>query len=316
LAGLVAFAGPNAQTNAGSYNHIELEVTPGKVTVTLNGKLVEVLTMPASPRPFASNARQRRRSRHEGSIHIDNVVIGKIVAGKAKDPNPDGVTNVARDGTLSWTAGEFAKTHNVYLGDTFADVNSADLSKAVGKGQEGNTFTPAAPLEYGKTYYWRVDEVNAAPEQCGLQGRCVELHGRDVCLSDSGGEHHSDGFQSGQEHDRTGQYDQWLRPGQRFALDRRNGHVLSSMTGATPVWIRYQFDKVYKLQEMWVWNHNTEFEPVLGYGSKDVTLETSTDGTNWTALKDVQFAQATALAGYAHNTTSGTWAESWPGTSG
>ena len=51
---------------------------------------------------------------------------------------------------------------------------------------------------------------------------------------------------------------------------------ISSMTGPTPVWIQYQFDKVYKLSELWVWNHNTEFEPVLGYGLKDVTIEYST----------------------------------------
>ena len=69
---------------------------------------------------------------------------------------------------------------------------------------------------------------------------------------------------------------------------------ISSMTGPTPVWIQYQFDKVYKLSELWVWNHNTEFEPVLGYGLKDVTIENSLDGTTWTLLKDVQFAQAQA----------------------
>ena len=77
----------------------------------------------------------------------------------------------------------------------------------------------------------------------------------------------------------------------------------SSMTGPTPVWIQYQFDKAYKLSELWVWNHNTEMETILGYGLKDVTIEYSLDGTTWTLLKDMQFAQGTAAAGYAHNTT-------------
>jgi len=77
----------------------------------------------------------------------------------------------------------------------------------------------------------------------------------------------------------------------------------SSMTGPTPAWIQYQFDKAYKLSELWVWNHNTDFESVLGYGLKDVTVEYSLDGTTWTLLKDMQFAQAQAAAGYAHNTT-------------
>ena len=75
------------------------------------------------------------------------------------------------------------------------------------------------------------------------------------------------------------------------------------MTGPQPAWIQYQFDRAYALDEMWVWNYNSEFEPVLGYGFKDVTVEYSLDGTGWTALPDVQFAQATAQNGDAHNTT-------------
>ena len=75
------------------------------------------------------------------------------------------------------------------------------------------------------------------------------------------------------------------------------------MTGPTPVWIQYQFDKAYKISELWVWNHNTEMETILGYGLKDVTIEYSLDGTTWTLLKETQFAQAQATAGYAHNTT-------------
>ncbi len=75
------------------------------------------------------------------------------------------------------------------------------------------------------------------------------------------------------------------------------------MAASGPAWIQYQFDKAYKLSELWVWNYNGEFEPVLGYGFKDVTIEYSLDGQTWTLLKDTQFAQATAVAGYAHNTT-------------
>ncbi len=51
------------------------------------------------------------------------------------------------------------------------------------------------------------------------------------------------------------------------------------MTAAAPAWIQYQFTSVYKLSELWVWNHNGEFEPVLGYGFKDVTIEYLLDGT-------------------------------------
>jgi hypothetical protein len=69
-----------------------------------------------------------------------------------------------------------------------------------------------------------------------------------------------------------------------------------------PLWIQYEFDRVYKLHEMLVWNYNVQFELLLGFGFKDVTVEYSVDGEEWTVLDDVQFAQATARATYTANT--------------
>jgi len=73
------------------------------------------------------------------------------------------------------------------------------------------------------------------------------------------------------------------------------------------VWIQYEFDRVYKLDQMWVWNSNSPFElfPGLGgYGVKTATVEYSTDGTVWAALTNVpQFVQAPGTADYAHGTT-------------
>ncbi|UCC96813.1 MAG: discoidin domain-containing protein, partial [Phycisphaerales bacterium] len=69
-------------------------------------------------------------------------------------------------------------------------------------------------------------------------------------------------------------------------------------------WIQYEFNKVHKLHQMWVWNSNQIFESLFGFGMKDVTIEYSTDGTAWTALADVpQFTKAPGAAGYAHDTT-------------
>ena len=70
-----------------------------------------------------------------------------------------------------------------------------------------------------------------------------------------------------------------------------------------PAWIRYDFDDVYKLQEMWVWNYNSDYEYLLGAGMKNVTVEYSTDGTTWTTLGNYEFAQAPAAGGYAHDAT-------------
>jgi len=68
-------------------------------------------------------------------------------------------------------------------------------------------------------------------------------------------------------------------------------------------WIQYEFDKVLKLHEMWVWNSNQMIEAFIGLGGKDVIVETSLDGATWTLVEDAaQFAQATGLASYTANT--------------
>jgi len=89
-------------------------------------------------------------------------------SGEASNPNPanaaDGVNSTP---ILSWTPGDFVQAlneHDVYFGETFNDVNdanSADHPNVTYENRDVNNFDPGA-LEFGKTYYWRVDEVNDA----------------------------------------------------------------------------------------------------------------------------------------------------------
>ncbi|HOV77540.1 MAG TPA: LamG domain-containing protein, partial [Sedimentisphaerales bacterium] len=86
----------------------------------------------------------------------------------ASDPNPaDKATDVPFDTALTWTAGETAVTHDVYLAAALADVNDASRSNPMGvlvsENQTQTIYQPQAALEFGKTYYWRIDEVNGAP---------------------------------------------------------------------------------------------------------------------------------------------------------
>ena len=62
--------------------------------------------------------------------------------------------------TLSWTGGLGAVTHMVYLSTDEAAVAAGDATANVAV-QAETTYTPAAPLDYFATYYWRVDEINA-----------------------------------------------------------------------------------------------------------------------------------------------------------
>ena len=95
--------------------------------------------------------------------------------GSAGGPVPvDKATDVARDSVLTWKAGDMAATHDVYFGTTFADANTASRTDAKGvlvsKDQTDTTFDPPGSLAYGQTYYWRIDEVNAAPDYTIFKG--------------------------------------------------------------------------------------------------------------------------------------------------
>jgi len=65
--------------------------------------------------------------------------------------------------TLSWTPGLYAVSHDVYFGTNFDDVNDANNAPGLWPEFKGNqdlcSFDPG-PLELGKTYYWRIEEVN------------------------------------------------------------------------------------------------------------------------------------------------------------
>jgi hypothetical protein len=86
---------------------------------------------------------------------------------KARDPiPPDGAILEDTWVNLSWTAGDFAASHDVYLGDNFDDVNAG--AGDTFRGNQTATFLVAGFPGYsypnglvpGTTYYWRIDEVN------------------------------------------------------------------------------------------------------------------------------------------------------------
>ena len=249
------------------------------------------------------NAIVRTVETPDGGTRIQGEIGGQPVA--ARDPSPaDKATDVYLGAILSWTAGTFGKSHNVYLGTSFADANTAGADKpgsaSVSLGQAQTTYDPAGGLQYGQTYYWRVDEVNGPPDRPVYRGNVwsftteplvYPVKGIVATASSSeaiaGPERTIDGSGLTGDLHSTGDTTMWI----------------SGKTGPQPVWIRYEFDRVYRLKEMWVWNHNSMFELILGFGFKDVTVEYSANGTDWTVLKDVQFAQGPGQDSYAHNTT-------------
>jgi len=227
-----------------------------------------------------------------------------VSATNASSPSPaNAATGVLIDALLAWLPGVYSNQHNVYLGTDYNDVANATATSPllVSNDQKDPNYAPPVPLAFGQTYYWRVDEVNAPPTQSTVfkgpvwsfttepyafyvkpikataSSQSNTLTGPEKTIDGSGltGDQHS-----------TASTQMWL-----------------SKKSQTPVWIKYEFDQVYSLQQMWVWNQNQLTEPDKGYGAKDVTIETSTDGTTWTALSNVpQFADAPGEDAYVCNT--------------
>ncbi len=236
-----------------------------------------------------------------GGTDIATLLHIEYTLGNAGAPSPaDGAIDVSRDVVLSWKPGLSAAPvngHKVYFSKNVNDVNDG----IGGITQSDSRYAPGR-LDFGTTYYWRVDELSGPPDNLIFEGDVwsftTELHAYPVenvtatassaHEADMGPENTING--SGMEADdlhSTEETAMWL-----------------SGTESLGAWIEYEFDKVYKLHEMWAWNSNQMVELFVGFGFKDVTVEYSANGTDYTTLGTThQFAQAPGADGYAHNTT-------------
>jgi hypothetical protein len=221
----------------------------------------------------------------------------------ALDPSPEnGKTDVPRSTDLGWTAGENAVTHDVYFGTNFVDINTASRTNPKGvlmaKGQSATTYDPGV-LPLGQTYYWRVDEIesNGTLHQGEVWNFTVEpvvyeVTGITATASSADAESgpaltvDKSGLNAAGQHG-TDMATMWL----------------SAYGADTPVWLQYDLGRVYKLQDMWVWNYNVEFEQFLGMGIQNATIEYSIDAAHWTTLGSFDFAQGISAPDYDHNTT-------------
>jgi len=223
----------------------------------------------------------------------------------SSNPLPESeATDVQRNVVLSWEPGEFALKHNVYFGTVFDDVNTADrtnpLDVLVSEGQNTSALDVGI-LEFGQTYYWRVDEVNGAPDNTVFKGDLWSFEVEPFSIpveTITATASSSNAANMGPENTING-----------VGLDALDQHStegtemwLSGIGDPTPS-IQYEFDKAYKLHEMWVWNSNQLIESFVGIGAKDVVIEYSTDGIEWMVLEAAtQFAQAPGSPTYTANT--------------
>jgi len=156
----------------------------------------------------------------------------------------------------------------------------------------------------GQTYFWRIDEVNAPPDSTIFKGEVWSFTTEPIGYPIENVTATASSSIQGQGPENTVN-------GSGLDVNYPDLHStnleamwLSDTVGPQPTWIQYEFDKVYKLHEMWVWNHNGLMEPMVGVGFKDVSIEYSVNGTDYMTLGTThEFARGTAVADYEHNTT-------------
>jgi len=106
-------------------------------------------------------------------VWLDRVHFGDVIPRQpvyeATGPTPeDGAFISDTWVTLGWSPGDYAASHDLYMGDNFEDVNNGTGDTF--RGNVANLFYIAGfpgyaypdGLVQGTTYYWRVDEVNEA----------------------------------------------------------------------------------------------------------------------------------------------------------
>jgi len=108
---------------------------------------------------------------------IQVIMVGLGAFPYAWNPSPkDGALVSATWVSLSWSAGDFTVSHDVYLSDNFEDVNNGTGDTF--RGNQTDLFYVAGFPGYaypdglvnGTTYYWRVDEVNEAEPNSPWKG--------------------------------------------------------------------------------------------------------------------------------------------------
>jgi hypothetical protein len=230
-----------------------------------------------------------------------------MTPGLAGDPQPkNAAADQPRDLTLSWTPGLYAGTHDLYVGTSLADVSAASRANPLGvlvaQSQTAAAYDLSG-LAFGQTYYWRVDEVNAPPTNTIFKGEVWHFTVEPTGFVLPGGQITATASSSSTPEEGP------ANTINGAGLDANDLHAVDTtqmwLSGAgESAWIQYEFDKVYSLYQMLVWNHNAMTEPLIGFGIKEATIEYSLDGATWTRLGDNHtFGRGSGKADYTFNTT-------------
>jgi uncharacterized protein (DUF427 family) len=94
---------------------------------------------------------------------IERVMAGDPSLAHTPHPENGSTPDIEHATPLSWSAGDRASEHDVYFGTDETAVAEADTSDTTGvyRDRQGPTsYLPPETLQWGTTYYWRIDEYN------------------------------------------------------------------------------------------------------------------------------------------------------------
>ncbi|MCF7973913.1 MAG: discoidin domain-containing protein, partial [Phycisphaerae bacterium] len=220
-------------------------------------------------------------------IYDHGLTLGEIKADMkgaafSHSPNPrEAAVDVLRDAMLTWESGEFAQSHDVYIGTAFEDVTDATVPTSAGLSDA--SFDPGR-LEFGQTYYWRVDEVNGAPDNTVFKGDVWSFTVEPYAIMIPVDVDHVTASSSTDANPPSLAVDGSGLDGTTHTTD--SDTMWLSATPELDPWIMFEFDSVQKLDHMLIWNSNAPSEGFIGWGIKDVKIEISVDGVDWTNLAD------------------------------
>jgi regulation of enolase protein 1 (concanavalin A-like superfamily) len=98
-----------------------------------------------------------RISDHDGQANVQDIMrVAEYVAVKAWNPMPANGQTAVTAPLMTWNAGPFALWHDVYFGTSPTPGDAEHIGK-----QMFTMYYNVAGLQPGKTYYWRIDEIEA-----------------------------------------------------------------------------------------------------------------------------------------------------------
>jgi hypothetical protein len=200
----------------------------------------------------------------------------------ARDPAPaDEATDLPRDGlVLGWTPGEYAAQHDVYLGTSFDDVNEATTGGDTYQGRQVASSFALPRLAFGTEYFWRIDEVNAPPDSTVFKGEVWSFTVESFSIMIPVDATKATASSSTDANPPSMTVNGSGLEGTTHSEDTDT--MWLSAQGDLDPWLMVEFDQPQKLDKMLVWNSNSKSEGFIGWGIKDVNIEASIDGLDWT----------------------------------